>query len=35
MRFKLMNKPRFIGFVWAEVITGAAMIVGLGIQFPF
>lgn len=34
MRFKLINKPRFIGFAWTEVVAGAAVIIGLGIQFP-
>lgn len=35
MRFKLINRPRISGFVWTEVIAGAAVIIGLGIQFPF
>lgn len=34
MRFKLVNKPRFVGFVWSEVIAGAAVLISLVVHLP-
>lgn len=36
MRIKVLNLPRVKGFVWAEVVVGASLFVGMGFSlFPF
>lgn len=36
MRIKIVNPPRFIGYIWSEVAVGASLVAGLGFSFyPF
>lgn len=36
MRIKMINSPRLIGYIWAEVAVGVSFVAGVGFSFfPF